>query len=276
MKNTVKMVRIERKNTEQDCFDFLQRAGVSNMYLYEGLGTHHPLFRNYCLQKGDDIIGVLHTKNSKYLHLFLAAETDHTIVHGVAQHILKKFPRFEMLFGDEKSVYLYFKGCGRKPTHTVRFIFMEVDHTRFTPRVRHRGEIPSVQDAHLLLPLQIQYEIEEVGAIRAHIDDKKVLQVLEKKIKRGEISAIFDGESPVALAGVNARFERCCQIGSVYVLPGYRGKGYGYSIVSYHIGRLFKRYDRIVLFVHERNEAALHIYEKLGFERTDRLIQAYC
>jgi GNAT superfamily N-acetyltransferase len=276
MKDTVKMVRVERKNAEQDCIDFLRRSGVCNMYLYEGVGTHHPLFRNYCLRTGDEMIGVLHTKNGTYLHLFLTPGADRAVARGAAQHILRKFPRFEMLFGDEKSVSLYFEGCGRKPTHTVRFIFMEVVHTRFTPRIRHRGEIPSVQAAPLLLPLQIQYEIEEVGAIRSQIDERKVLQVMEKKIRRGEISAIYDGETPVALAGVNARFERCCQIGSVFVLPGYRGKGYGYSIGSYHIGRLFRRYDRIVLFVHEKNEAALHIYETLGFERTDRLIQAYC
>ncbi len=276
MKNSVKMVRVERKNREHECVSFLKRAGVCNMYILEGIGVHHSHFHNYCLYAGEEIVGILHTKNSMYLHLYLVPEADHLVVRELATLIGKGFPKAEMLFGDERSVSLYFSGRGTRPVKTVRFIFMEIDHDRFKPRVRYRGEIPSAGDAALLLPLQIQYEIEEVGAIKAQIDGKKVLKVMERKIQRGEITAIFDAKTPVALAGINARFENCCQIGSVYVLPEYRGRGYGYSMVSYHVARLFKRYERIVLFVHENNEAALHIYGNLGFEPTDVLVQAYC
>ena len=276
MKNSVKMVRVERKDREHECVSFLKNAGVCNMYILEGIGLHYSHIHNYGLYAGDKVIGVLHTKNSMYLHLYLVPEADHLVVRVLATLIGKSFPKAEMLFGDERSVALYFSGRGTRPVKTVRFIFMEINHDRFKPRLRYRGEIPSAAAAALLLPLQIQYEIEEVGAIGTQIDRKKVLNVMERKIQRGEISAIFDAETPVALAGVNARFENCCQIGSVYVLPRYRGRGYGYSVVSYHVARLLKRYERIVLFVHEKNKAALHIYGNLGFEPTDVLVQAYC
>jgi ribosomal protein S18 acetylase RimI-like enzyme len=36
-----------------------------------------------------------------------------------------------------------------------------------------------------------------------------------------------------------------------------------------------KRYDRIVLFVQERNVPAIRIYERLGFTRSGALLQAY-
>jgi ribosomal protein S18 acetylase RimI-like enzyme len=270
------MVKIERKNSEHECVSFLKKAGVCNMYMLEGIGVHHSHVHNYCLYAGDEIVGVLHTKNSVYLHLYLVPEADHLVVRELATLIGKSFPKAKMLFGDARSVSLYFSGRGTRPVKTVRFIFMEIDYDRFKPRSRYRGDIPSAGDVALLLPLQIQYEIEEVGAIRTQIDRKKVLKVMERKIQRGEISAIFDAETPVAIAGVNARFENSCQIGSVYVLPRYRGRGYGYSVVSYHTARLFKRYERIVLFVHEKNKAALHIYGNLGFEPTHVLVQAYC
>jgi GNAT superfamily N-acetyltransferase len=276
MKSSVKVLRVETKAREQQCLSFLKSTGARNMYILEGMRVHHPHFHNYCLIVGDRIAGVLHTKNSTYLHVYIAPETDHSAVQELAAFIGKRFSKFEMLFGDEESVFEFFSCRGTSPRSTVKFIFMETDKERFNPRLRFRGKIPSIGDAPLLIPLQIQYEIEEVGAMRSHIDKKKVLKVMENRIRRGEVSSIINGKAPVALAGVNARFENCCQIGSVFVLPEYRGRGYGSSIVSYHVARLFKRYDSIVLFVHERNRAAIHIYENLGFKATGLLVQAYC
>ena len=137
-----------------------------------------------------------------------------------------------MLFGDERSVQLYFEGAESSPVNAMRFVYMEVDRGRFTPKILHGGAVPSVEDAPALLPLQRNYEIEEIGTTRDRIDDGRMLQVMKRKIGRGEISVLRDRGAPVALAGVNARFERCCQIGSVYVSPAYRGRGYGHSIVS--------------------------------------------
>jgi predicted GNAT family acetyltransferase len=60
----------------------------------------------------------------------------------------------------------------------------------------------------------------------------------------------------------------------VFVLPEYRGRGYGRSVVSSHVSRLLGRYRRIVLFVHEENRAAIRIYERLGFSKAGVLVQA--
>ena len=275
MKSSVKMVGVDKKAMRQRCLSFLKNAGVCNMYILEGMKVHHPRFHNYCLQVGDRIAGVLHTKNSTYLHLYMAPETERSAAKELAAFIEEKFPSFEMLFGDEESVSLYFSCRGSKARSTVRFIYMETDKKHFKPKLRFRGKVPTPGDAPQLIPLQIQYEIEEVGAISSQIDRKKVLRVMESRIRRKEVSAIFNGKAPVALAGVNARFENCCQIGSVFVLPDYRGKGYGSSIVSYHVTRLLTSYESIVLFVHERNRAAIHIYEKLGFKVAGSLVQAY-
>ena len=79
----------------------------------------------------------------------------------------------------------------------------------------------------------------------------------------------------MAFAGVNARFKDVCQIGSVYVLPRYRGKGHGHFIVRSHIERLFKNYSRIVLFVGTENGRALRLYRNVGFNGTGELEQAF-
>ena len=275
MKHTVKMLRVEGKKDRDECIRFLKTGRVRNLYLFEGIATSYPLFRNYSLLVGERTVGVLHTKNGMYLHLSLLPGLDRETVRSIVGLIRKRFPGFEMLFGDEGSISLLLKDSSFSPFRTVRFLFMETDGVHFTPSSGHRGLVPSPAHARLLLPLQIQYEIEEVGASRDQIQDAKVLRILEKRIQRDEVSAVYHGGVPVAVAGVNARFECCCQIGSVYVVPEFRGKGYGRAVVSFHVHRLLKRYDRIALFVQERNVPAIRIYERLGFTRSGALLQAY-
>ena len=91
----------------------------------------------------------------------------------------------------------------------------------------------------------------------------------------GNKPAIFEADRPIALAGVNAQFEKVCQIGSVYVVSGYRRKGYGYSVVLSHLERMFQRFDRVVLFVELDNQAASHLYKKIGFRPSGKLIQVF-
>ena len=76
MKSNIRIVRVEKKARQQQCLSFLKNSGVCNMYILEGMKVHHPHFHNYCLSVGDRITGILHTKNSSYLHLHLDPETD--------------------------------------------------------------------------------------------------------------------------------------------------------------------------------------------------------
>jgi uncharacterized protein len=97
---------------------------------------------------------------------------------------------------------------------------------------------------------------------------------LMRRISRGEVTVLIRGGAPVACAGVNARFEGACQLGSIYVVPELRGKGLGSEVVSAHVERMFERYDRLVLFVGEKNSPARRVYEKLGFRTTGGLAHA--
>jgi GNAT superfamily N-acetyltransferase len=197
------------------------------------------------------------------------------MLKAIAWAVQQKFPGLEMIFGDEDTVARFCSVIQRPPARTVRFIFMHTEGAAFAPIMKHGGVVPGIEQAPLLVPLQVQYEIEEIGAGHSAIDRKKVLRVLEKKIRRAEISAIFIQGRPVALAGVNARFEKCCQIGSVYVMPQFRNEGYGHSIVSFHVQRLLQKYMKIALFVQEKNRVARSIYEHLGFSAAGTLIQSY-
>jgi ribosomal protein S18 acetylase RimI-like enzyme len=168
-----------------------------------------------------------------------------------------------------------------KPIKTKDFIFMELKRGLFNRQpVNNRSRSlesisPPVKMASALLPLLINYEVEELGADLGKINRSKMLIVLRNRIEQGDMTALLDNGRPVGFAGVNARFNEVCQVGGVYVLPKYRGQGYGYSIVQSHIERLFKKYTRIVLFVSTDNKRALRLYRNVGFSPKGELEQAF-
>jgi len=275
MENTIKIKRVERKKIRQECIKFLKESHALNVYLCEGMAGSYSQFRNFCFLQDNEIVGMLHAKNRSYIHIYLSDRMAGSAIRYAAGFIRENFSEPRVLFGDEKSISRFERGCSAEPLTMKKFIFMEIERAEFRALGVYRAVTPSPEYAALLVPMQVQYEIEEVGASSSEIDRHMVLSVLRKRLGRGEVSAIFEGKVPVAMAGVNARFENVCQIGSVYVVPAYRGKGYGCSVVSYHLKHLFQRYDRIVLFVHKQNAAAYHIYKKMGFNDSGILVQAH-
>lgn len=274
MKDNVEIYRVEGKMVVDACVKFLKNSGVTNLYLYEGIGLQHPRFLSYYILEGDEIRGVLHTKDGYGLHLFLVSDISAKALGKICSFIRSKFPDLRNVFCDDRSLSLFSVKYGEIPGRVRRFISMSLERVHFNPVCFYSCCIPPPGDAMLLVPLQIDYEVEEVGSNRVEIDRKVVFRVLEKRLKRGEITAIYDMGVPVAMAGLNARFGNACQIGSVYVKPSYRGKGFGLSVVSGHVARLFNRYEHVFLFVDEKNSVAKHIYEKLGFRAAGFLVQA--
>jgi len=257
MENTIKIQKIERKKIRRDCLNFLMEARANDAYLFEGISQNHTRFHNYCFVHNGRTVGIIHSKSGSSIHLFLRRDMPLSSIRSAVNFIASKFPGPKTLFGD-----------------ILNFITMEIYRPWLCPRLVYSGSMPSPDMASQLLPLQIQYEIEEVGACASEINRGRVLAVLKRKMMRGEISAVFEGMLPVAMAGVNARYENICQIGSVYVVPSCRRKGYGITIVSYHLLQLFKRYERVLLFVNTTNRPAYSLYKKIGFRDTGMLMQA--
>ena len=79
----------------------------------------------------------------------------------------------------------------------------------------------------------------------------------------------YKGESAVGILDINVKE---CRISNVGVAPEERGKGYGRQIMLFGL-RLLKDEgcSKANLRVHVGNEAAIHLYETLGFKVTDRI-----
>jgi len=67
----------------------------------------------------------------------------------------------------------------------------------------------------------------------------------------------------------NSDYDNIGEVGAIYLLPEYWGKGYGKAMMGYAMDSLHNQgYKTIIIWALEQNERARNFYEKMGFEYT--------
>ena len=91
----------------------------------------------------------------------------------------------------------------------------------------------------------------------------------EAAVAAGNLHLLFEGEQPVAMAGINARTGAVVQVGGVYVPPGLRRQGRGGRVVAGLLRAQARAgASRAVLFA--ASDGATRVYERIGFRRIGR------
>ena len=87
-----------------------------------------------------------------------------------------------------------------------------------------------------------------------------------KQLPGGAFHGVFENGRLVAAAGTHliSPTYGVAAVGNVFTHPGFRGRGYASTATSAVVAELLSRGMRNV---NQRNEAAIRIYERLGFER---------
>jgi predicted GNAT family acetyltransferase len=91
-----------------------------------------------------------------------------------------------------------------------------------------------------------------------------------KQVPGGAFHGVFEDDKLVAAAGTHliSPTYGVAAVGNVFTHPDCRGRGYATAVTSAVVTELLSRGIRdIVLNVDQRNESAIRIYERLGFER---------
>lgn len=165
---------------------------------------------------------------------------------------------------------------GIMPLQATRYKMLRLRAEKITlPQVQ--GEIIrcTENDMDLLRGLQKEYMKEEMMVPGRKITDAEV-SIMLRQILRNQLclALIFDGEA-VAKANTNAIGFNCVQIGGVFTNPLYRRNGYAAVLVQTLCLRARRAQKLPVLFVKEKNDAALALYQKIGFEECGRYEIAY-
>ena len=82
----------------------------------------------------------------------------------------------------------------------------------------------------------------------------------------GRFVGIWSGGRLVAMAGERMRFEGGTEVSGVCAHPDFRGRGYARRLSSMVAHAIQQRGDRPFLHAWTTNEAAIALYESLGFE----------
>ncbi len=88
------------------------------------------------------------------------------------------------------------------------------------------------------------------------------------EMARGAVVLVAEDAATGAIVGAvrGEMREQTCHVGRLVVDPAWQGRGVGRELAVALEGR-FPRAQRFSIFTGHRSEAALHLYESLGYER---------
>jgi ribosomal protein S18 acetylase RimI-like enzyme len=95
-------------------------------------------------------------------------------------------------------------------------------------------------------------------------------------LDEGVYYGVYAGRGLVAMAGTHvvAPSQGLALVGNVMTHPRYRGQGYGSIATSAVTAELLKTCPDVLLTVDAKNEAAIRLYERLGYREECRLIES--
>jgi len=113
------------------------------------------------------------------------------------------------------------------------------------------------QDQDFLLPWMIDYNVEALEEPRTDLLIKEVTESLHHKINDEVMYVLFDGNTPLATTGFNAKTKPFVQVGGVWTPVHLRAKGYARSVVAASLFHAIELgFERSVLFTDGKNPAA--------------------
>lgn len=134
----------------------------------------------------------------------------------------------------------------------------------------------NIKDSGILLDLQARYEKEEVCQAKEEFPRCITLMNLEHILKDEIIYFAKIGNLSVAKANTNAIGINYAQIGGVYTLPDYRGRGFASCVVNILMEHIkIKERKNISLFVKEKNIKAIEMYKRLGLQEDGKFYISY-
>ena len=223
-----------------------------------------------------DIKGVIHI-GSTLFHCIpdtscFSREDCEKLVHFIKEHMNDK--KVKCISGESKGTSFLAKLCEL----SGKVIYQENDYKIMTMTHDFREDLtlPSLSDddkiirctekeVDELFNIQRKYLQDEVAPRGREVNDLEVKMTLRQILKHQLCLALFSDGLACSKANTNAIGINWVQIGGVYTHPFYRRNGYALHLVYTICKRALKVNKKISLFVKEKNQAAIELYNKLGF-----------
>ena len=130
-------------------------------------------------------------------------------------------------------------------------------------------------DIQLLLPLQKMYMAKEVAPPGKQVTDLEASAQVKSILKDQLCFTLQSDDEIVAKANTNAIGFKYVQLGGIYTHPLYRKNYYAWHLIYTICQRILKTQRKPVLFVKEKNNPAVALYNRIGFEQTGKYQISY-
>lgn len=207
---------------------------------------------------------------------------DKTLLHCIPefdQDMAEKFLTFfegkniRCINGDSAATDFFLsvlKTKGIEPYHTNHYKLMTLTDEPVCPPepLSCDDEIRRCYDSDFdsLFDLQKKYIVKEVAPVGKQVSDLECSASLRQILKNQLCFALCSDDEIVAKANTNAIGIRWVQIGGVYTHPLFRKNYYAWNLVYAICCRIKKTERNVCLFVKDKNNPALQLYRRIGFE----------
>lgn len=136
----------------------------------------------------------------------------------------------------------------------------------FGPSLIETAEMSELDE---LLAVSLDMFFEETGLQVAESDRSTFREALHTKIESGRVWRLRDPDTGELLfkASVASWSSEAAQLEGVYVPKHHRGRGFSKLALGELCRRLLASTRRLTLYANTSNEAALRLYERLGFRK---------
>ena len=116
----------------------------------------------------------------------------------------------------------------------------------------------------------------DVPEMRALARQERMQAFDHNPLRRGPWYGIWRHGGLIAQGGTHLIMDQAAEIGNIVTARGYRRQGYGSQVVAALLRELSVGECSVFLHVLKENEAAIALYEHLGFKRLRTMILAQC
>ncbi|HEX8847207.1 MAG TPA: GNAT family N-acetyltransferase [Pyrinomonadaceae bacterium] len=194
------------------------------------------------------------------------AQTDAAI--EAFAHLAQDNPRAHLIRG-EREIIEHFRGHympgGNAPRQVCSELLLEQRQSFLTEPFVSNLRQATLDDLETVLEVNAALIYDECGVNPFQTDLAGFRQRTARRIGLGRVWVWIEKERLIYKTDLISVTPEVIYLEGVYVDPSERGKGYGFRCFSELCHILLEGADSICLLVNEQNQAALNLYQKVGY-----------